>query len=99
MYQKKETRTESTTSHGEGGGSTTSVHYHYTDGWYSYPIDSSMFNENYARNANPNIRQWPFKSENFVNDSVYMGMFKLNKNLNESLGEITPVPYPEETLK
>ena len=43
--------------------------------------------------------QWPFKSETFVNDNVYMEMFKLNKDLNQRLGEAEPIPYPAQNIK
>ena len=111
MYQKSETRTTRTVgSSGRSGGGPgpqagrpstrrTVVEYHYTDDWYSYPIDSSKFNRDYAKNKNPDIMQWPFKSETFVNDSVYMEMFKLNKDLNQRLGEAEPIPYPTENIR
>ena len=111
MYQTSESIiTKNVGSNGRGGGGPGSqasrpstrrkvVHYHYTDDWYSYQIDSSKFNRAYAKNKNPDNIQWPFESETFVNDSVYMDMFKLNKDLNQRLGEVEPIPYPIENIK
>ena len=89
MYQKHETRTKRTI---KSGGSTGMAHQrragmtrqqtvidtHYEDGWYSYPIDSSKFLCDWAKKSNPNIMNWPYKSETFTNEGAKIGMFKLN---------------------
>ena len=53
MYQTSETRT--TKAVGSRGKKRTIVQYHYRDDWYSYPIDSSKFNRDYAKNKNPDF--------------------------------------------
>ena len=89
MFQKHETRTRRTiksggsvgAAHNRTAGATTYrtvTDTHYEDGWYSYPIDSSKFLLEWAKDANPNVMDWPYKSETFTNEGAKIGMFKLN---------------------
>lgn len=75
MYQWTET------SHKNEGSDTYT--YTYSQGWYPYKVDSSIFHE--SGHENPSV-EWPYKSNTINAQHVSLGQYKLTASQISRLG-------------